>query len=133
MRKNAILVLFPTILIILIVLVYIFSFYRIKYNDDYAPGKSYNIVINKFNKKMTVKVQKYCSSIDCNSSKKNYSVVLTNEEYQKIKKIISKTDKDYLCSMLESLARNNEETEYNGIKTTYRNLGNELLNELSEK
>ena len=75
-------------LILIIINIYIFGFYRIDYRDDYIPGSKYRIIINKVNKNMKMTIIDYCSAIDCESEKTQYKIILTKKEYDKIKKII---------------------------------------------
>lgn len=91
-------------LILIIINIYIFGFYRIDYRDDYIPGSKYRIIINKVNKNMKMTIIDYCSAIDCESEKTQYKIILTKKEYDKIKKIIMlKNETGKLCTGLRML------------------------------
>ncbi len=135
MKQRFFLILGITILII-ITLVIMFKkiTYNFKYLDSYNPGSSYSIKINKINKKLNIKIVRDCSFLDCQPIIDVYEVILTKDEYQKIKTLINNKEiRGTLVWILESIAKNNELIKVDGVDIRYREFGNNSLEDLIEE
>jgi len=109
--------------------------YVLKYDGMY--GDSYYIRIDTKTKALLVEERQSCNAVDCNASTNKYGpTILTNEEYTKIFSTIKASkggdDMEYIASMLESMARDQEpfDGHLTGNATTQREFANEWLDDI---
>lgn len=81
------------------------SVLKYEYFDNYIPGETYTIELNKETKELKGEFYHACSAVDCDGDRYNYTVTLTDEELTKILKLWNY--KDELSPILECICENN--------------------------